>query len=159
MREEGKVAGGDSAPTPKRRSQDEGVERVHLGAGSHPAAEEGVEGSRGSREEEPHDGEEGPPGRGRARAGRDRKEEEEGGQEEGAPGAHRYHDTESPQPLEWLYPEEELGKCPEKFREFYAKEKALADKVLEYEDALIKQFRTKGFAEDYTEVSDNDDEN
>ncbi|CAO2140663.1 unnamed protein product [Urochloa humidicola] len=57
------------------------------------------------------------------------------------------------------YPEEDLGKCPKKFREFYAKEKALANKVLEYEHALIKQFRTKGYAEDYTEVSDNDDEN
>ncbi|CAL4911880.1 unnamed protein product [Urochloa decumbens] len=57
------------------------------------------------------------------------------------------------------YREEELGKCPKKFREFYAKEKALADKVLEYEHALIKQFRTKGYAEDYTVVTDNDDEN
>ncbi|CAN6357437.1 unnamed protein product [Urochloa humidicola] len=57
------------------------------------------------------------------------------------------------------YPEEKLGKCPQKFREFYAKEKARIDKVLEYEQALIKQFRTKGYADDYTEVSDNDDEN
>ncbi|CAL5098560.1 unnamed protein product [Urochloa decumbens] len=57
------------------------------------------------------------------------------------------------------YPEEELGKRPKKFREFYAKEKALADKVLEYEQALIKQFRTKGYAEDYIEVTDNEDEN
>ncbi|CAO1945898.1 unnamed protein product [Urochloa humidicola] len=57
------------------------------------------------------------------------------------------------------YPEEKLGKCPKKFRELYAKEKARTDKVLEYEHALIKQFRTKGYAEDYTEVSDNNDEN
>ncbi|CAL4995845.1 unnamed protein product [Urochloa decumbens] len=57
------------------------------------------------------------------------------------------------------YPEEKLGKCPQKFREFYAKEKARADKLLEYQQALIKQFRTKGYAEDYTEVSDNDEEN
>ncbi|CAL5019281.1 unnamed protein product [Urochloa decumbens] len=57
------------------------------------------------------------------------------------------------------YPEEKLGKSPQKFREFYAKEKARADKLLEDQQTLIKQFRTKGYAEDYMEVSDNDEEN
>ncbi|CAO2145414.1 unnamed protein product [Urochloa humidicola] len=56
------------------------------------------------------------------------------------------------------YPEEKLGKSPQKFREFYGKEKARADKFLEYQKALIKQFRDKGYAEDYTEVTDDEDE-
>ncbi|CAN6373901.1 unnamed protein product [Urochloa humidicola] len=57
------------------------------------------------------------------------------------------------------YPEQKLRKSPQKFREFYAKEKARADKFLEYQKALIKQFRDKGYADDYTEVTDDDDEN
>ncbi|CAN6380396.1 unnamed protein product [Urochloa humidicola] len=56
------------------------------------------------------------------------------------------------------YPEEKLGRCSQKFHEFYAKEKARADKVLEYEHALIKQFHNKGYAEDYTEVTDDDED-
>ncbi|CAN6330234.1 unnamed protein product [Urochloa humidicola] len=162
MREEGKVAGGDSAPTPKRRSPrlkrkmelsactseqdlilqlkrelkalvDRGRKDRTTGKKVHPA------------EEEPE----------LAGNGKKRK---------------KVVKRKVPQELidimilsphnPWNgYPKEELGKCPEKFREFYAKEKALADKVLEYEDALIKQFRTKGFAEDYTEVTDNEGDN
>ncbi|CAN6348828.1 unnamed protein product [Urochloa humidicola] len=56
------------------------------------------------------------------------------------------------------YPEEKLGKSPKKFRELYAKGKARADKFLEYQKALIKQFREKGYADDYTEVTDEEEE-
>ncbi|CAN6330353.1 unnamed protein product [Urochloa humidicola] len=57
------------------------------------------------------------------------------------------------------YPEQKLRKSPQKFREFYAKEMARADKFLEYQKALIKQFRDKGYADDYTEVTNDDGEN
>ncbi|CAO2140664.1 unnamed protein product [Urochloa humidicola] len=57
------------------------------------------------------------------------------------------------------YPEEKLGKSSQKFREFYVKEKARADKFLEYQKALIKQFRDKGYADDYTEFTDDEGEN
>ncbi|CAO2190524.1 unnamed protein product [Urochloa humidicola] len=48
--------------------------------------------------------------------------------------------------------EEELPKRSEKFRQFYAEEKAISDKILEYERALIKQFLKRGYALNYTEV-------
>ena len=54
--------------------------------------------------------------------------------------------------------EERLGKSPEWFRDFYDEQKALADKMREYQQILIKQYRTKGYAEDYTEVEVTDDE-
>lgn len=53
------------------------------------------------------------------------------------------------------FPEEELPKLSQEVREFYAKRKATTDKILEYEEALIKQFRKKGYAEDYMEVEIN----
>ncbi|PUZ43492.1 LOW QUALITY PROTEIN: hypothetical protein GQ55_8G014200 [Panicum hallii var. hallii] len=53
--------------------------------------------------------------------------------------------------------EEELGKRSQKFRDFYAEEKAISDK--EYQQALVKQFRTKGYADDYTEVTDDEEDN
>ena len=49
--------------------------------------------------------------------------------------------------------EERLGKSPEWFRDFYDEQKALADQQI-----LIGQYRTKGYAEDYTEVEVTDDE-
>nr|CAB3463004.1 unnamed protein product [Digitaria exilis] len=43
-------------------------------------------------------------------------------------------------------------------REMYFRRKAIADNFLEYQRALIKQFRKKGYAEDYTEVEVTDGE-
>jgi hypothetical protein len=57
------------------------------------------------------------------------------------------------------YPQERLLKRSQNFRDYYAREKAFHDKVLEYEQALVKQYHDKGFAEDYIEVSDNGDNN
>jgi hypothetical protein len=57
------------------------------------------------------------------------------------------------------FPEEELGKRSQKFRDFYAEEKDISDKVLEYQQALLKQFRTKGYADDHTEVTDDEEDN
>ena len=51
-----------------------------------------------------------------------------------------------------------MGKSPEWFRDFYDEQKALADKMREYQQILIGQYRTKGYAEDYTEVEVTDDE-
>ncbi|CAO2183823.1 unnamed protein product [Urochloa humidicola] len=48
--------------------------------------------------------------------------------------------------------EEELPKRSEKFRQFYAEEKAISDKILEYEQALIKQFLERGYVLNYKEV-------
>ncbi|CAL4904491.1 unnamed protein product [Urochloa decumbens] len=53
---------------------------------------------------------------------------------------------------------EKLPNRPQKFREWYAKRKAISDKYLEYDLALIKQYVTKGYAEDYTEATDDEDE-
>ncbi|CAO2165101.1 unnamed protein product [Urochloa humidicola] len=43
-------------------------------------------------------------------------------------------------------------KRSEKFRQFYAEEKAISDKILEYQQALIKQFLKRGYALNYKEV-------
>lgn len=56
------------------------------------------------------------------------------------------------------FPEEKLATFSQEIREFYAKRKAIADKVLEYEQALIKQFEKRDYAEDYTEVEVTDNE-
>ncbi|CAO2177139.1 unnamed protein product [Urochloa humidicola] len=48
--------------------------------------------------------------------------------------------------------EEELPKRSDKFRQFYAEEKAISDKILEYQQALIKQFLKRGYALNYKEV-------
>jgi hypothetical protein len=50
----------------------------------------------------------------------------------------------------------ELGKRSKKFQEFYAERMAIWNKDLEYQQAIIKQFRTKGYAYDYSEVTDDD---
>ncbi|WVZ94886.1 hypothetical protein U9M48_040718 [Paspalum notatum var. saurae] len=55
------------------------------------------------------------------------------------------------------YPEENLAKRGQECRNFYFRQKELADTVLEYQQALIKQYRAKGFAVDYTEVTDDED--
>ncbi|KAF8707146.1 hypothetical protein HU200_030387 [Digitaria exilis] len=46
----------------------------------------------------------------------------------------------------------------EELSELYYKRKAIAENMLEQERALIRQFRKKGHAEDYTEVEVTDDE-
>ncbi|CAL4989995.1 unnamed protein product [Urochloa decumbens] len=51
-------------------------------------------------------------------------------------------------------PQRRLAKRSQEFREWYATEKAKADKMLEYQQALIKQFVVKGYAEDEIEVTD-----
>ncbi|CAO2145410.1 unnamed protein product [Urochloa humidicola] len=51
----------------------------------------------------------------------------------------------------------QVGKRSQRFREIYAERMAIANKYFEYQDALIKQFRTKGYADDYAEVTDDDD--
>ncbi|PUZ53775.1 hypothetical protein GQ55_5G077300 [Panicum hallii var. hallii] len=48
--------------------------------------------------------------------------------------------------------EDKLGKRPQWFRDFYDEQKAMADNIMEYQQILIKQYRTKGYAEDYTEA-------
>ncbi|CAL5055584.1 unnamed protein product [Urochloa decumbens] len=53
---------------------------------------------------------------------------------------------------------ETLPNRPQKFRERYAKRKAISYKNSEYDLALIKQYVTKGYAEDYTEATDDEDE-
>ncbi|CAN6236899.1 unnamed protein product [Urochloa humidicola] len=55
-------------------------------------------------------------------------------------------------------PQESLAKHSQDYLEFYAEEKAIADKVLEYEQALINQYLTKGYAEDQVEVTDDESE-
>ncbi|CAL4907585.1 unnamed protein product [Urochloa decumbens] len=48
--------------------------------------------------------------------------------------------------------EENLAICPQDVRESYFRRKAIDDKVIEYQQALVKQFRNKGYADDYSEV-------
>ncbi|CAN6330458.1 unnamed protein product [Urochloa humidicola] len=48
--------------------------------------------------------------------------------------------------------EEKLAEYCQKVRESYARRKAIDDKVIEYQQALVKQFRNKGYADDYSEV-------
>ncbi|CAO2145409.1 unnamed protein product [Urochloa humidicola] len=62
-------------------------------------------------------------------------------------------------PYEGICDDLQVGKCSQWFREKYAEHMAIANKHFEYMDALIKQFRTKGYAEDYAEVTDDDEEN
>jgi hypothetical protein len=50
----------------------------------------------------------------------------------------------------------ELGKRSNKFQEFYVERVAIWNKDLEYQQAIIKQFRTKGYAYDHSEVTDDD---
>ncbi|CAL4919043.1 unnamed protein product [Urochloa decumbens] len=54
--------------------------------------------------------------------------------------------------------EDELAKHTEEFREGYAKRKFKSDKIRAYYDALLDQYKEKGFAEDEAEVEVTDDE-
>ncbi|KAF8648847.1 hypothetical protein HU200_064548 [Digitaria exilis] len=56
------------------------------------------------------------------------------------------------------YPLERLRKRDQSFRESYAESRAIQEKLFEYRQAIIKQFRQKGYAEDYAEVEDADAE-
>jgi hypothetical protein len=46
------------------------------------------------------------------------------------------------------FAQEKLATGSHKFREFYAQDKAISDKILEYERALVKQFLKRGYAEE-----------
>jgi hypothetical protein len=63
-------------------------------------------------------------------------------------------------PLNDRYPLERLRKRDHRFRELFAERRALGQKKFEYMQAIIKQFRKKGYAEDYseTETEDNGEE-
>ncbi|KAF8706392.1 hypothetical protein HU200_030657 [Digitaria exilis] len=50
------------------------------------------------------------------------------------------------------YPLERLRKRDQSFRESYAESRAIQEKLFEYRQTIIKQFRQKGYAEDYAEV-------
>ncbi|CAN6178585.1 unnamed protein product [Urochloa humidicola] len=54
-------------------------------------------------------------------------------------------------------PEESLAESSQEFREWYATEKAISDKMSEYEQALVNHFLTKGYVETLAEVSDDED--
>ncbi|CAN6214382.1 unnamed protein product [Urochloa humidicola] len=56
-------------------------------------------------------------------------------------------------------PEESLAKSTQEFREWYATEKAISDKISEYEQALINHFLTKGYVETLAGVTDDEDDN
>ncbi|OEL17331.1 hypothetical protein BAE44_0021649 [Dichanthelium oligosanthes] len=56
-------------------------------------------------------------------------------------------------------PEERLAEFSQEFRDWYATEKAITDKIVEYEQALINQYLTKGYAENEIEITDDDEEN
>ncbi|CAN6344248.1 unnamed protein product [Urochloa humidicola] len=62
-------------------------------------------------------------------------------------------------PYEGICDDLQVGKRSQWFREKYAERMAIANKHFEYMDALIKQFRTKGYADNYAEVTDDDEEN
>lgn len=54
--------------------------------------------------------------------------------------------------------DEEMAKCPERFRQTYAITKVINAKNRAYQQALIDQYRAFGFAYDEKEVTDNDEE-
>ena len=60
-------------------------------------------------------------------------------------------------PLNDRYPLERLRKRDQRFRELFAERRALGQKKFEYMQAIIKQFRKKGYAEDYSETETEDD--
>ena len=51
-----------------------------------------------------------------------------------------------------------MRKRDQSFREIFAERRALAEKKFEYFQAIIKQFRQKGYAEDYSETETEDDD-
>ncbi|KAF8707008.1 hypothetical protein HU200_030535 [Digitaria exilis] len=57
------------------------------------------------------------------------------------------------------YPWERLGKRLRRFRQLEAQRRLVDDKIFEYEQTLIKPFRQKGYAEDYSETDDDDEDN
>ncbi|CAO2039686.1 unnamed protein product [Urochloa humidicola] len=56
-------------------------------------------------------------------------------------------------------PEERLAEESQDFREEYTLKKFVADKLFDYEHALVEQYQAMGYAEDETEVTDNEEEN
>ncbi|XBI23171.1 hypothetical protein VPH35_064103 [Triticum aestivum] len=55
-------------------------------------------------------------------------------------------------------PDDELAEDTEHFREVYFERKLITDKILAYQRALIAQYNAMGYAEDETEVTDDDEE-
>ncbi|CAO2047921.1 unnamed protein product [Urochloa humidicola] len=53
--------------------------------------------------------------------------------------------------------DEDLADKPQEFREAYNRARLLEDKVLIYEQALISQYKSLGFAEDEIEVTDDEE--
>nr|AWA44748.1 hypothetical protein SS91I14_000007 [Saccharum spontaneum] len=53
-------------------------------------------------------------------------------------------------------PAEELAKKSEPFRQMYTMRKYIDDKMFAYEQALINQYNNMGYAEDVTEVTDDE---
>ncbi|CAN6362264.1 unnamed protein product [Urochloa humidicola] len=54
-------------------------------------------------------------------------------------------------------PEDELPKYTQEFRDIYAANKVIADKIVAYQRALIAQYDALGFAEDEMEVTDDEE--
>lgn len=55
-------------------------------------------------------------------------------------------------------PAEELAKKSEPFRQMYTMRKYIDDKMFAYEQTLINQYNNMGYAEDVTEVTDDEQE-
>jgi hypothetical protein len=54
--------------------------------------------------------------------------------------------------------DEEMAKCPKRFRQRYAITKVINAKNLAYQQALIDQYRAFGFAYDEKDVTDDEEE-
>ncbi|KAF8775639.1 hypothetical protein HU200_004418 [Digitaria exilis] len=64
---------------------------------------------------------------------------------------------ETPSPILDEVPEDELAKRPKFFRDAYARCKVRNDKIKAYYDALIDQYKQLGYAEDESEVTDDEE--
>ncbi|KAF8660653.1 hypothetical protein HU200_057565 [Digitaria exilis] len=65
---------------------------------------------------------------------------------------------ETPSPILDEVPEDELAKRPKFFRDAYATCKVRNDKIKAYYGALIDQYKKLGYAEDESEVTDDEEE-
>lgn len=55
-------------------------------------------------------------------------------------------------------PDDELAKHPKSFHDVYHQSKNTTEKILAYHQALIDQYEIRGYVEDETEVTDDDEE-
>nr|CAB3498202.1 unnamed protein product [Digitaria exilis] len=65
----------------------------------------------------------------------------------------------TPNPVLDEIPEHELAKRSQAFRDTYAGDKDINDKIRAYFLALLDQYKAQGYAEDESEVTDDDEEN